>query len=82
MPCRAGGLWNGRCPQIDSLKPVGIYCEGFVTAQKPLACFRSQRCDPDSQRREKRSPALSVKDTGKGWGAFLTAEHAIDGGVF
>ena len=26
------------------------------------------------KRHEKRSPSLSAKDTGKGWGAFLTTE--------
>lgn len=44
-------------------------------AQKWLASFCSQRYNADSQRYEKRSPSLSAKDTGKGWGAFLTTDH-------
>ena len=43
-------------------------------AQKWLASFCSQRYNADSQRYEKRSPSLSAKDTGKGWGAFLTTD--------
>ena len=44
------------------------------TVQKGLASSCPQRYNAGSQRYEKRSPSLSAKDTGKGWGAFLTTE--------
>lgn len=43
--------------------------------QKSLAYPLPQSYNTDDQKHKRRSPSLSVLNTGKEWGAFLTTEH-------
>ena len=65
--------WQGRCPSCGQWNTLEEY-----TPPQAAAPSRSSLSNRTSAARgvgvHKRSPSLSAKDTGKGWGAFLTTE--------